>query len=341
MGAVPYFKSISDETPIGRGLNRIRERDRKNLQIKFNTVYYLLKQERPFVDYPEQLKLLKKNKGPDFGTSYLTDRAAALFAESIAEVEQKKLIDNLKKVRYYSVLNDGSTDSSVTEQELVYALFLVDGFPQVKFLSIESVSSADAAGILESIKESFHRLGITPFTNRIVGLNVDGASVNTGKFTGLGSKIKVNAPWLQVIHCFSHRLELAIKDAFEGVKAYESINEFVTKLYYLYQQSPKRLRCLRELAVAHEESIPKPTKAGGTRWIDHKYRAIKNALDHYGVYIEHIEELATTDSQPKKRVEIKGFLLKWKDGTIPVKMTIYLCFYYFIPFFLLLCFFFI
>lgn len=316
MGAVPYFESVSKETPIGRGLTRMRDRDRKNLQIKFNTVYYLLKQERPFVDYPEQLKLLKKNKGPDCGKSYLTDRAAALFAESIGEIEKNKLIDNFKKVRYYSVLNDGSTDSSVTEQELVYALFLEDGFPRVKFLSIESVASADAAGILESIKESFTRLGITPFTDRIVGLNVDGASVNTGKFTGLGARIKVNAPWLQVIHCFNHRLELAIKDAFEGVAAYASINEFITKLYYLYQQSPKRLRCLRELAQAHEESIPKPTKAGGTRWINHKYRAMKNALDHYGVYMTHIEELAITDSQPKKRAEIKGFLLKWKEGSI-------------------------
>ena len=324
MGAVPYFQSVMKETPIGRGIAKMCDRDRNNLQIKFNTVYYLIKQERPFMDYPRQLALLKKNKGPDFGTSYLTDRAAAIFTEAISEVEREKLITNLSKIRYYSVLNDGSTDSSVTEQELVYALFLEDGFPQVKFLSIESVSSADAAGILESLKESFNRLGITPFTDRIVGLNVDGASVNTGQFTGLGARIKASASWLQVIHCFNHRLELAIKDAFEGVPAYASINEFISKLYYLYQQSQKRLCCLRELAEAHDQSIPKPTKAGGTRWIDHKYRAMKNALDHYGIYMTHIEELALTDSQPKKRAEIKGFLTKWKDGTIPVKMAIFL-----------------
>ena len=166
-----------------------------------------------------------------------------------------------------------------------YVLFLEDGFPQVKFVSIESVASADTEGILKSLETAFGRVEIKEFTNRIVGLNVDGASVNMGQYTGLGVRIKGMAHWLYIIHCFNHRLELAIKDAFDSVKVFAAINEFITKLYYLYSQSPKRLRCLKELAEAYEKIIPKPTKAGGTRWIDHKYRAMKNALENYGVLI--------------------------------------------------------
>ena len=47
-------------------------------------------------------------------------------------------------------------------------------------------------------------------------LNVDGASVNTGIHRGLGVKIKEDVPWLMLVHCFSHHLELAIEDAFNG-----------------------------------------------------------------------------------------------------------------------------
>jgi len=59
-------------------------------------------------------------------------------------------------------------------------------FKQVNFFSIESVKSADTEGLLSSWKESFERTEILNFGN---GLNVDGASVNTGIHSGLGTRI--------------------------------------------------------------------------------------------------------------------------------------------------------
>ena len=32
---------------------------------------------------------------------------------------------------------------------------------------------------------------------------------------GVGTLLKEQSPWLHVIHCFSHRLELATKDTFK------------------------------------------------------------------------------------------------------------------------------
>ena len=153
-------------------------------------MYYLLKRERPLVDYPELLKLHQKNKGPEIGTSYKTDRAAADFSQSIVDTYHQELIENVSKAQYFSTLNDGSSDTSISVKELVYVLFLEERFPKIKFVSIENVKHANAEGILDCIKGSFHRLGITDIYKRIVGLNVDGASVNTGKFTGLGARMK-------------------------------------------------------------------------------------------------------------------------------------------------------
>ena len=283
-----------------------------------------MKQERPFSDYPQLLKIQTKNRVKPIGSSYLHERAAATFAEVIGDVHHRSLKEKLAKAQYYSVLNDGSSDTSVSEKELVYVLFLDDGKPKIEFLSIEDVKNADAAGIQECIAESFQRIGITKFSEKMVGLNVDGASVNMGKFTGLGTRLKVEAPWLQVIHCFNHRLELALKDAFSQSPVFSTVDTFITKLYYLYQKSPKRLRCLRELTEANEKTIPKPTKAGGTRWLDFKYNAIKNVLENYGIYLQHIEDLANNDSQPKKREELKGHLKKWKEASVFIHMAIYL-----------------
>ena len=70
------------------------------------------------------------------------------------------------------------------------------------------------------------------------------------------------------MHCFNHRLELSIKDAFERV------DTFINQLYLLYGKSPKRLHELKAFGDEYERTIPKPTKAYGTRWIDHKVRAM-------------------------------------------------------------------
>ena len=53
LGIEKYTEKVTDETPIGKGLQWMGTDDKKALVIKFNTAYYLAKNERPFSDYPE------------------------------------------------------------------------------------------------------------------------------------------------------------------------------------------------------------------------------------------------------------------------------------------------
>ena len=156
-----------------------------------------------------------------------------------------------------------------------------------------------------------------------MGLNVDGASVNTGVHNGVGVLMQADSPWLQVIHCFNHRLELAIKDDFKNDN-FNKIDEMLMRFYYLYKKFPKRLPELKRIAEAWENLVPKPSKSYGTRWIDHKLTSMKIMLENYGAYISHVESLSQTDSQALKRAELKGYLLEWKDASIPIFLAIYL-----------------
>ena len=92
----------------------------------------------------------------------------------------------------------------------------------------------------------------------------------------------------------------------------------------MYQTPPKRYCELKRVAEAYGETIPKPTKAYGTRWMDHKLQAMQIALDHYRPLIHHIESLSQTDSQPKRRAQLSGFLKRWKHALLPLSMSIYL-----------------
>ena len=126
----------------------------------------------------------KKNGVQNVGKAYLTDRKCAEFTEYISKSIKSKLADDLASCNYYSCLNDGSTDSSVTE-EVVLVLFLKEGTPALKYSSTEPVKIADASRIVQSITYS-------------------GACVNLGKHRGVGKLVQEKATWLLVIHCFNH-----------------------------------------------------------------------------------------------------------------------------------------
>ena len=189
------------------------------------------------------------------------------------------------------------------EQELLYALYLSKGGVSiVKHLSIESAENGNASGLKNCITKAFQGLGITKFSERLLGLNVDGASVDTGIHKSLRAKLKEEADWLQLFHCFNHRLEFALKDAFSN-SAFNAVDEFLNEIYSLYQTSPKIPCELQRMAETYGETIPKPTKAYRTRWIDHKLRAMRIGLEHYGPLICHIKSLSQTDLQPKRRAQ--------------------------------------
>ena len=93
----------------------------------------------------------------DIGKAYLTDKKCAEFTKYIAQVIRTELeLDNdLKNCNYFTCLNNGSTDSSITKQEVIYVLYLKDGVPTVRYLSIETINIANAPGIVASIKDAF------------------------------------------------------------------------------------------------------------------------------------------------------------------------------------------
>ena len=84
------------------------------------------------------------------------------------------------------------------------------------------------------------------------------------------------------------------------------------------------MNCKGLVKPGSDQSLPHPTKANGTRWIDHKIRAMQIVLEHFGPLLAHVESLSQTDSQREKRAELKGFVKRWKHASYPIHMALYL-----------------
>ena len=93
-------------------------------------------------------------------------------------------MNDLKNCNYFICLNDRSTVSSITEQEVIFVLYLKDGVPTVRYLIIGTINVANPPGIVTLIEDTFKRVNCQDFMDKLVATNIGGANVNLGKHKG-------------------------------------------------------------------------------------------------------------------------------------------------------------
>ncbi len=85
----------------------------------FRNAHAIAKNNRPFSDYV-WMATLDERKGLFLGETYRNEKACKEFIHSIANMEKDKVTAEMKDVKFITVVSDGSTDVSVSENEIVY-----------------------------------------------------------------------------------------------------------------------------------------------------------------------------------------------------------------------------
>ena len=199
----------------------------------------------------------------NIGSTYKTPDSAWLFTHFIAKSQRQIFLSSLSSNPFFSFLVDGSTDSGNIEQELVFVLYSYkdDTAKEIRsctrYLSVVSPTSSDTLGLVDCLGKALsEQLGIsledkgsilgTECRPVLIGGASDGASVNIGIHSSLKAHLQSKYPWLFWAWCFSHRLELACKDACIS-SLFSDISEMLLRLYYLYHQSPKKISSCQPL----------------------------------------------------------------------------------------------
>ena len=163
----------------------------------------------------------------------------------------------------------------------------------------------------------------------LIGGGTDGASVNIAEHNGMKGKMQRELPWLYWTWCYAHRLELACKDAFTSA-LFKDIAEVLLRLYYLYAKSPKKSRELANIVEDLKEiwelsdGGDLPVRSEGSRWINHKRKALQRLVDRYGCFLNHLATLSVDQSiNSTDRARLKGYLRKWKQSRILIGAALY------------------
>ena len=91
----------------------------------------------------------------------------------------------------------------------------------------------DAESLKNVVDSVFEKKGNRPtpillddYFTKTVSATANGANVNMGKYNGSLKIMARERPWLIVMHCMNHRIELAIKDMIKSVDKFEECDKF-------------------------------------------------------------------------------------------------------------------
>ena len=117
----PHRKALDLHLKDGKGLNTFERAEA--MKTKFETAYFVAKEEMPLLKYPQILKLEEKH-GVDIGTAYRSNKSCTTFVNSIGDELGRKLEEKINEVNFFSVFADGSEDASVAEKEAIFVQYL-------------------------------------------------------------------------------------------------------------------------------------------------------------------------------------------------------------------------
>ncbi len=310
----------SSYAPIAQAFSKLSDDEKDKLRVKFDIAYFLATENLPYTKYPKLCELETRH-GVHVGTSYVNKNAGKEFIHYIAKSKRQELKQTLADAKFFSLLLDGLTDTGNIDNEVIRVVWCDRNGSDEKFhtrmeyFTVVRPESVTAQGLFEVLGCGLRSLGIQEVwaeqCTKLVGIGTDGVSANIAA-SGLKGLVEERLSWVFWMWCMAHHLELAIKDALKGT-AFDAIDEFLLRLYYLYEKSPKKCRELEEVIADLKECLSfddagvKPVRSSGStcRWVSHKLNAMKRVLSKFGALSED-SSVKSTD-----RAKLKGYYSKW------------------------------
>ena len=199
---------------------------------------------------------LERRHGVDIGISYVNRKAGVSFTHYIAEARRQDLVNTVGRDKFFSLLLDRSTDVGNIDNEVILVVWCDPRcedekiHSRISYFKVIRPKSVTGEGLFKVVEEALQSLGIPSVDEgacaKLVGIGTDGAASNIAN-AGLKGIMENKINWLFWMWCLAHRLELAIKNALTGT-SFDLIDELLLKIYYIYENSPKKCRELADIA---------------------------------------------------------------------------------------------
>ena len=233
------------------------------------------------------------------------------------ELIQADISRRVREAKWYSIMADETSDTARLEQATVIVRYVDEsGSIHEDFVGFVHAEDLTGEGMAKLLIDFIGRMGLTLEYCR--GQGYDGAAAMMGRFNGCQAVIRRQQPLAVPIHCFNHRLNLAVSKSCD-VPEVRNMFGTINRICDFILSSPKRVNEMEKFIDAKEEGgrQRRLRMHCATRWVD-SHDSVLVFLDLLPVVVEtlhaftHAQGAATTGADAAAllaAVKSSGFLV--------------------------------
>ena len=246
----------------------------------------------------------KKMKGKQ-NAKYTSSVIQNEILECLANMVRDEIIREVKESEVFSVIADETKDLKKKEQLSLVLRYYYNGAVHESFLDFQQATRLDAEGLKDKIIHRLERYGLE-YRSNLVGQGYDGASVMSGKHSGVAARIKTDAKHAVYVHCNAHCLNLVLIDTVKAVPEADCFFALLQKLYVYISGSYVHQKWLDVQKEMYEGQPRELQKLSDTRWAC-RYLACRNLMDRLPAVLRVLHDIATENSG-ERSVDARGLL---------------------------------
>ncbi|XP_010667227.2 uncharacterized protein LOC104884300 [Beta vulgaris subsp. vulgaris] len=226
----------------------------------------------------------------------------------ISNMVRKNIRQEIEDSKFCIIVDEARDESKREQMGLVLRFVDRNGTIRERFFDLIRVSDTSAATLKRELCSvlSRHELAI----ENIRGQGYDGASNIRGEWNGLQALFLSDCPYAYYVHCYAHRLQLALVAASRDVSPIHQFFSNLTFIVNVIAASPKRLDELHAtkaaeikwlLSIGEIESgrganqMGTLKRAGDTRWGSHLH-SIRSFLKMFNAIVSVLEHIMADKS---------------------------------------------
>ncbi len=224
----------------------------------------------------------------------------------MGNIVRKKIASAVQNATYFSILADETKDLS-KQEKLAIVLRYVD-VPSCtiyeRFLTYVHATSLTAFSLSSYILTVLREHGLN--TKWLVSQGYDGASVMSGKHTGVQQRIRDVAPQATYIHCHAHCLNV---DCAKKVPEADEFFQLLQSLYvFISTSKAHEVYILKQSELHPGKQVRQMQCLSDTRWAC-RYAAVDTVCSTYDSILACLEDIVDGNDQ-SKAIKANGILLQ-------------------------------
>ena len=229
----------------------------------------------------------------------------------MGELVTKTVCSEVHDAGVFSVLADETKDCSKSEQMAIVLRYvnIKEATIHERFLTYVQVSDLDAKSLSDYILTTLksHHLDL----HALISQGYDGASVMSGRCSGVQQRIMDIAPQAIYVHCFAHVLNLVLVDCAKNVTCASEFFALLESLYVFLSSTKAHVIFVRQQTELHPDKAKRElVRLSDTRWAC-RYISVNTVCHTFDAVLATLTEIADGDDAGKA-VSARGLLSQVK-----------------------------